>query len=268
MRTKTVELDDETKAILGAGRWQGGNFFLPDGQLERPVYQKVDKALKALGGKWNRASRAHVFSADKSATMRQLLEGDAVEIVDKKKTLEQFFTPPDLAAELIEFAFGGDLRFAHVLEPSAGGGALIEAAFEAGANYVTAIECDPDLAHALQHAWGGHSSPVDIFQGDFLTCEIADRALPPVDVVLMNPPFSVNKDIRHVMHAWEKLPAGGKLGAIMSPHFTFASDRESMEFRAFMKANGGRLRLIGPGRFKSAGTGVGAVLVAIEKGAA
>lgn len=202
MRTKTVTLDDETKAILSRGRWQGGNSFLPDEQLPRPTYVKVDKALKALGGKWNRQAGAHVFSGDASATLRQLLDTGATEIVDTKKTLEQFFTPADLAAELVQFLVGGDLRFAHVLEPSAGDGALIEAAFDAGASYVTAIELDADLAHALQHKWGGHSSPVDIFQGDFLTTELPDRCLPPYAVVLMNPPFSGNKDIDHVMHAW------------------------------------------------------------------
>ena len=263
MKTKTVTIAPETKEVLRRGHWDGPMFILPEGQLERPLYVACDKVLKALGGKWNRSAAAHVF---KDASGRKVLE-DALEegeLVDRKKTYEQFFTPAEVASELIDL-LGGDLRFAHVLEPSAGEGALIEAAFDAGAQYVTAIELDADLAHHLQHKWGGHSSPVDIFQGDFLNIEITDRCLPPYDVVLMNPPFSNNQDIDHVMHAFEKLRPGGRLGAIMSPHFTFASDQKSMQFRDFLRDHTSDIREIKEGAFKASGTNIRTVLVAIEK---
>lgn len=263
-KTVTVTLDDETRGVLNRGRIEENRFYLPEGQLPRPLYVKVDKALKALGGKWDRKVGAHVFAdGDKRAELMQLLDGRTVEIVDTKKTLQQFFTPEPVVERMLELA--GDLGSAHVLEPSAGDGRLVHAALREGVGYITAIEIDPNLAHGLQHKFGGTLSPVEIYQGDFLTSRIPERGLPPYDVVLMNPPFTGNQDIDHVMHAFEQLAPGGRLVAIMSPHHTFANDAKSEAFRFWKEQSGADTEEVDEGAFKESGTNIRTVIVSVTK---
>ncbi|MNW66198.1 hypothetical protein D3C74_446450 [compost metagenome] len=54
----------------------------------------------------------------------------------------------------------------------------------------------------------------------------------------MNPPFEKGKDVDHVLKAYECLKDGGKLIAIMSPHWTFASDSKSIHFRNWLNDKG------------------------------
>jgi hypothetical protein len=147
MRIKAIEISDEAADVLRRGTWAGPAFTLPAGQLDRKLYEAVDRALRALGGKWNRTARAHLFPADRAAELIAALDQGSV--VDQKKTLEQFFTPADLARQLVELAqIGPEDR---VLEPSAGSGRLIEAMIAAGVPRlkIAAVEIDPDLADEL-----------------------------------------------------------------------------------------------------------------------
>jgi SAM-dependent methyltransferase len=83
------------------------------------------------------------------------------------------------------------------------------------------------------------------------------------DVVVMNPPFEKQQDIKHVMHACSFLKPGGRLVAIMSASFTFRSDKRSIEFREFVEQYGS-FHNNPEGSFKSSGTGVNTVTVIID----
>ncbi len=54
---------DEVRDVLDGLDVIGNKVFIPD-QLERKLYQSVDKALQSAGGRWNRRAKAHVFSGD------------------------------------------------------------------------------------------------------------------------------------------------------------------------------------------------------------
>lgn len=223
MRIKKVEISADVEAVLRAGSWRGPVFILPDGQLARPLYVAVDKVLKALGGKWNKGAGGHAFADDKAAELLAALDAGA--IIDTKKTLEQFFTPPWLAKKLA--AALNPKPGSLVLEPSAGGGALVVAALDRDC-LVHAIEIDRGLWGNLLIMAEGRSGLVALL-ADFTKFE---SPLGPIyDAVIMNPPFGNGADMAHVRRAFGMLRTDGRLGAIMSPHWTFAENAAAREFR-------------------------------------
>ncbi len=94
---------------------------------------------------------------------------------------------------------------------------------------------------------------------------------PAFDRVIMNPPFSRCQDIAHVRKAFDWLAPGGRLAAIMSPHWTFAGDKASLDFRAWLDSQGdGTIyswssQTIEAGAFRGEGTGVNTLILLIHK---
>ncbi|GAV11325.1 methyltransferase [Paenibacillus sp. NAIST15-1] len=168
-----------------------------------------------------------------------------------------FPTPANIVNQMIELA---DLRDGEiVLEPSAGNGNILDGitvhAQENGLELkLEAIERNHTLSEILK------LKNYNVISDDFITyeCEIK------YDKVIMNPPFEKNQDIEHVLHAYSCLKDGGKLIAIMSPHWTFANDAKSIHFRSWL-SDKGYYEKLPDGSFKESGTGVNTILVVIEK---
>lgn len=93
----------------------------------------------------------------------------------------------------------------HILEPSAGKGNIARIITEKFPhNPLTLVESDPLLRAVLMTKGYGVSGVRDFF--NWTT---------PVDVIVMNPPFSANyQDADHIRHAWDVLKRGGRLAAI------------------------------------------------------
>lgn len=85
------------------------------------------------------------------------------------------------------------------------------------------------------------------------------------DYIIANPPFSKNQDITHVLRMYEHLKDGGKLAAIMSPHWTHAQDKKSQQFRQFLDEVGAVVGEIDEGSFAESGTNIKTYFVIIEK---
>lgn len=257
MSSKTIA--PEIQAILAASEFEGGILTLPPGQLDRKLYEQVAKAIKALGGSWNRKAAGFRFERDPRAGLAQAQSNGVV--VDTKKALQQFWTPPELAGRMC--ALAGIGPGASVLEPSAGVGHIAEAALKLGAR-VQAVEIDPETAGVLRRR-------LSDFPRESLVCDEANfldwsQTHPHrlFGAVVMNPPFSRNQDLLHVRAAFKHLEPGGKLVAICSPHGFFAQDRGSDDFRRWIKAVDGGVQSIPPGTFKESGTDVRSMLVRIE----
>jgi hypothetical protein len=124
--SKHLVLSDTARNVLANASIIGTDrLVLPPGQLDRGTYQEIDKVLKAFGGKWNRSARAHIFATDPRAKVQALVDGEKV--VDQRKANGYFPTPEPVADQLVALA---DLEPGmSVLEPSAGQGALLLAAF-------------------------------------------------------------------------------------------------------------------------------------------
>ncbi|EOC0011599.1 DUF4942 domain-containing protein [Cronobacter turicensis] len=92
-----------------------------------------------------------------------------------------------------------------LLEPSAGFGDLLEHVNKGA--HVTAVEVHPVAAATLR------AKGYDSIQRDFLT--IKQTELSHFDRVIMNPPFSGNRWMIHLLHAITFIKPGGKLVAIL-----------------------------------------------------
>jgi predicted RNA methylase len=199
-------LSPEVESVLRASTIKGNLLHLPD-QLARPLYESVAKVIKLAGGKWNKSAKAHVFQSDPSAILGLAVESGKITSVQQER--QSFYTPKELAEYLVSKA---DLRKCTVLEPSAGGGALISAALQAGAFSVTAIEKDSAACAELNERFKFvQINNVVVEKADFLTVVPA----PNFDRVIMNPPFTRGTWLKHVRHARKFLSAGGTLVAIV-----------------------------------------------------
>ena len=98
-----------------------------------------------------------------------------------------------------------------------------------------------------------------VFEADFL--EVMPN--PIYDRVVMNPPFSRQADIMHVLHALQFLKPGGLLVSVMAASVTFRENKLTTDFRATVEARGGYIEPLPENSFKASGTGVNTVLAAI-----
>ncbi len=116
-----------------------------------------------------------------------------------------FQTPPELAARLVAAA---DVRPGmRVLEPSAGLGRILDA-LPTGCE-VVAVELAAQCASELYRQ---NRAGVNLRQCDFL--EKTPAQLGTFDRVVMNPPFTLRSDIRHILHARQFLKPSGVLSAL------------------------------------------------------
>lgn len=97
-----------------------------------------------------------------------------------------------------------------ILEPSAGLGRIARALFAAiPAARVHLIDNAPDCCQELRRIARDGDRVREL---DFI--ETAPEELPTVDAVVMNPPFKLGRDIRHIRHALATIRPGGLLVAL------------------------------------------------------
>lgn len=89
------------------------------------------------------------------------------------------------------------------------------------------------------------------------------------DRILMNPPFSKQRDIDHVKHAYDLLKPGGRIVAVMSEGSFFRSNKKATAFREWMDELGATSERLPEGSFNDpnlpVNTGVNARMVIIDK---
>jgi predicted RNA methylase len=247
------KLSDSARGVLSDGiAIDGHKVRITMGLLDRKVYLEVNAALETIGGKWNRKEKAHLFDQDPTDALDQILVDGVFH--DRKRDLNQFFTPPALAKLVVEKA---DVRGKSVLEPSAGHGAIALEARQAGAFSVHCVELDKLCVETLEV----RGLPVD--QADFMRW--APRHQDMYQRIAMNPPFARQQDIDHVRAAYGCLRAGGRLVAVMSAGTRFRVNRKGEDFRSLLYQVGGTIEELPPQSFRESGTDVNAVLVTMEK---
>jgi len=256
---------DRVRDLLNTAEIDGMHVRIPT-RLDRGDYVAVDQALQAIGGKWNRKARAHVFTVDPGPAVAGLLAGGAVPA--PTRTAEGYVRTPEPIADMVcrypyaNLAGGGGVR---VLEPSAGDGAMVRAILGVCPDaQVVAVE--PNTARA---AGLGDDPRVTVCGGTFeeyAAGAAGDGVL--FDAAIMNPPFSVpgNRTIwvDHVWLAWSLLKPGGRLVAIVPGGYAFRTDRKHKGVRELIEAHGGADELPA-GAFKASGTDIRAMVVWADK---
>jgi predicted RNA methylase len=237
-------LDNEVIDVLSRAECLGSALRLPPGQLDRKLYERVNKALTNAGGKWNKSAKAHLFTVDAAPKLAAML-GTGV-AVDERKLFQTFFTPDAIARQAAEWA--NVLGFL-VLEPSAGRGAIADACMEAGASDVHCYEINPEFVDDLL------AKEYPTTAGDFLQFNSSSRKY---DRIVMNPPFTRNQDIAHVRHALTFLNPGGVLVSIMLNNQTRKGFVDlNVEYEP-------EIDEIPRGAFKGSGTEVATIMIRIE----
>ena len=243
----------EVADILSRTTVSGTLLCLPDEKLDRGLYEKVNKVLVSLGGKWNTKKKGHVFDSDPTERLAQGLGKGSV--TSRTQTLQFFETPEALEDRLV--ARLGVTPDDSCLEPSAGRGRIVAALARAGATDISAIEIDADNMAAIKK----QGIATRLLDGDFLA--IVDPAR--YDVVAMNPPFKGNQDIRHVRQAWSLLAVGGRLGAIVSDHGFIGREKEAAEWRDWLDNLGAHVEVLPGGTFREGGTMVQTRMIVLRK---
>jgi type I restriction-modification system DNA methylase subunit len=252
--TKTLKFDDDVMDVLKDidVRPLNGNFigYIQSGQLDRDLYVRVNKALEALGGKWDRKSRGHIFSVDPSERLAGMVDTNAL-VVER----DGFFETPRHVTEMMLERIGTPLG-GKILEPSAGIGAIADVLIEYGVSRssIVCVERNEQRANILSGK--GYS----VFCEDFLEFRPTDS----FDHIFMNPPFEIGQDIEHVLHAFDLLSEEGKLASVMSEGVFFRPDRKAVVFREWLDSVGESVKLP-PGTFKESGTGVKTRLIFATK---
>ena len=173
-------------------------------KISDELYDKLVVAIDAIGGTWSERQRGFIFAYDPTEKIKEIIIDKTFDLTEEKiwKERIQFYpTPTKIARQMVDLAelVDGDI----VLEPSAGRGAILDLF----PNYVKKVAVELDESNVKVLHQKGHQ----VFWGDFLTMEGLECTK-----VIMNPPFSKNQDIKHIMHAYNLLKPNGILVAIIN----------------------------------------------------
>jgi len=203
-----------------------------------------DRLRRLLEG--HKATGAEM-AAERGRFQRLAREDSAPRVVS---AFNLFQTPETLAAQLAGMFPG----FGRTLEPSAGLGRLYRAvrAINAGCEIVL-VDDSPECCGELYRATETDHA-AKLVQGDFLT--LGEDRLGRFDSIIMNPPFKMGRDIKHIKHAATLLNKGGFLASLCA---NGPRQREQLKPIA-----SGWIDLP-EGSFKESHTNVAAAIVVIEK---
>ena len=255
---RTTKLSTEVLAILSSAKIEGNVVKLTCGNLSvskegRKLYLDVNKALEAIGGKWNRKAQGHIFANDpEDALDNAILTG---EVTSPNKN-GYFPTPKAIVMKLCDLA---DIQPGQcALEPSAGQGAISTELYHRGANVFACELLEANRKVLLEDGMPA----ISLFsEPDFMKLETTQR----FDRVVMNPPFEKRQDVFHVRKAFDMLVPGGRLVSVMSAGVKFREDRIGREFRDFVQSHEGEIIDLPEGSFKESGTGVNTVIVVMDR---
>lgn len=235
-----LKIEPEVSEILNKSSIKENILFLPEGQLERKLYEKVNKVIKLAGGVWKTNKKGFLFAEDPSEKLGMALSSGV--IIDKKKERQAFYTPEEIAEEVAIIA---QVEGKKVLEPSAGDGNLAKACNKFGALFVDCFEIEPSCEENLKKVSN------NIVIKDFLKVD----ASPFYDLIVMNPPFSKGQYHKHVKHALGFLNGSGSIFAIVPDN----NCKKLAEMGAEV------VKRFSAGSFKESGTNVSTVLIHIKK---
>lgn len=221
-----------------------GNTLKINEQLSRDLYLKVNKVLKAIGGKWQSAKKCHVFENDVEDILQDIILTG--EYTDKRTELQFFPTPDELARQI---AAEAEIKPGeNCLEPSAGHGAI--------AKYMPGCDCIELNADNRQFLT---DNGFNVIANDFMKFEPQKD----YDVIVMNPPFCRQQDIAHITKAISI--AKRCVIAIMSASVMWRTDKRTAEFRVLVESFGGTIEPLPEKAFKESGTMVNTCKVVVRK---
>lgn len=186
--------------------------------------------------------------AEAAPRFRRLARKDSAPVVVSSFNL--FQTPELLANRAVELL----QKRGRMLEPSAGLGRLYRAyRLVDPVSPVTLVEQSPDCCGVLYRDIETDST-CRLVQGDFLAQSPDQLGL--FDCVVMNPPFKMGRDCKHVLHAVQFLAPGGRL-------ISFCADGPKQRDKLQTVAD--QWIELPAGSFRSEGTNVNTAICVIDR---
>lgn len=238
-----MKISNEVANVLANSRIDGQELFLPSEQLDRKLYLAVNKVLEAIGGKWSRGKKAHVFDCYPEYKIEEILL--IGEYTDAKKEYQFFETPPELTKRLVDMA---EIQPGEsILEPSAGRGAILwHICYELRnmQGFCDCVELYPENRQFLT----AKLQEYNLVGDDFL--QFHEK----YDVIIANPPFTRQQDITHVIHMIKL--ANRRVVSVMSASVLWRDNKKTKDFRQLIEDMGGTIKPLPDDSFKESGTRV------------
>lgn len=257
-----IRIQDDVRNVLEQAVIEGSILRLPP-DLARDLYTRTNKALEALGGKWNRSKGAHVFPGDPREAIAAASQDGKVAHPNQ----HDFFPTSREVAEIACHRLAA-ARGHRVLEPSVGEGDLLAPLLDRigkpRPGDLVLFEKDPRRFPALAR------KGLSVEHGYLVPCDFLEQA-PPTEIlfdrILMNPPFERGSDAKHIAHALGFLAPGGRLVSIASAALMTRADKTTKAMKARIAAWGNQFSVtdLPDGSFKHAGTSVATVMLTVDR---
>jgi len=223
-----MKITDNIKNILEQGKFEENIYKLPDVQLDRKDYKEVNDILMTLGWKW-KTRVWHIFSWEQEELEEALFEvlenGETETLTEIKKRFQYYPTPSKLARELVELAEIKEDD--NILEPSAGQGAIVDEILKEEYWRLTLIELDKKNVDILKEKYTEIKGW--IFVWDFLE---DSWDINMYNKILLNPPFSKNQDVKHILKAYSLLADWWRIVAIAASNILNKTTKLHEELKA------------------------------------
>ena len=222
-------------------------------ELTDELYDKMKPLIEEMGGHWRKKYQGFLFSK----------EPLRMEYSEKRES-EQFYPTPDFIAKRV-VALAGLMDYDAdeipvILEPSAGTGSLLDQ-IPCDLNYLEYV-VEPMMENIEILMSNNHVVEAKTFERFYKEYKNEEKR---ITHVIMNPPFSNGRDMKHVKMAYDLLKPGGTLVSVFPENRLYYKDNESVKFQKWLKENNAYIEDVPYGSFQEVGTMVDTVLIKIVK---
>lgn len=220
--------------------------------LSDDEYDKLKPVIESMGGHWRERVKGFIFSKE---SMKRSNYSEWQESI-------QFFpTPIEVAKRMAEatgvLEYSGTVR---LLEPSAGQGGLLKCLPKNILDNADTIEPSKENADVLRTLG---LNPFEItFEEYYDTKKDKTREFTHI---LMNPPFSLGRDVSHVQMAYDLLMEGGVMAAVISENTLYYERQSNKDFVKWLEEKKAVIEPIPYGSFIDSGTSIDTVFILIKK---
>lgn len=219
--------------------------------LSDEAYDKIKPDVETLGGHWRERVKGFCFSRE---SLKRL------QYSQWQESIQFFPTPIEVARRVYELSeiSSANEESVSILEPSAGQGGLINAVDKKLWDKITCIEPDETNSGVLlELGLNPHKTTFEEFNEKYSGEKFSH--------VIMNPPFSLGRDISHVKMAYDLLKDDGTLVAIISENTLYYERQANRDFVKWLEDVNAYREAVPTGSFIDCGTAIDTVIIKIKK---
>lgn len=230
-------------------------YVLSANSLTDDEYDEIKPSIEAIGGHWRERYKGFVFSYNPADRLQKLSsEPPVISEYRKWQDSTQYFpTPVSVVKRMLNICEINENT--RILEPSAGRGAILD---HIPCGHLQIIEPDPINCTYLKKK-GYKVIPYSFEEA------VEEGMIRPYNLVLMNPPFTRQRDIKHILLAYEGLEENGVLVSVMSENSLYYDKPLTINFRLFLKESNAEIIPLPYGSFAESSTYIDTVIIKIIK---